>query len=89
MINPMQFHLPMQPYVVLQARAIMQLAASPILHLSQDDSFNRSTAVWPSCHIQMDKDALVAIDSAIPQVAQAGSHWVGELSNVTLECSSA
>lgn len=74
MINQIQFHLPMQPYVDFQARAIMQLAASPI-HLPQDDPFNRSSAVWPSFRIQMDKDGLIPIDSTtIPQVAQAGSH---------------
>ncbi|KAF7806902.1 protein TIFY 4B-like isoform X3 [Senna tora] len=53
-----------------KARAIMQLAANPI-HLPQDDQSNRSTAVWPSCHLHMDKDVLVPVDSIIPQVTQA------------------
>ena len=57
----------------LQAQAIMQLAASPF-HLPQDDPFNRSVSGWPSCHMQMDKDALVQVDTTIPQVALAGDY---------------
>lgn len=64
----------MQPYVDLQARAIMQLAASPI-YIPQDEPFKRSTSVWP-CHLQMDKDTLVPIDGTISQFAQPGNPQV-------------
>ncbi|XP_028776430.1 protein TIFY 4B-like isoform X2 [Neltuma alba] len=60
---------PDKPYVDLQARAIMQLAASPI-YIPQDEPFKRSTSVWP-CHLQMDKDILVPIDGTISQFSQA------------------
>ncbi|XP_054791069.1 protein TIFY 4B-like isoform X2 [Prosopis cineraria] len=60
---------PDKPYVDLQARAIMQLAASPI-YVPQDEPFKRSTSVWP-CHLQMDKDTLVPLDGTISQFAQA------------------
>ncbi|KAI4345687.1 hypothetical protein L6164_012787 [Bauhinia variegata] len=54
-----------------KARAIMQIAASPT-HSPPDELFNRSSTVWPSsCHLQMDKDALVPFDMTIPQVAKA------------------
>ncbi|KAI9089706.1 hypothetical protein K1719_028999 [Acacia pycnantha] len=52
-----------------KARAIMQLAASPI-YIPHDETFKRSTSVWP-CHLQMDKETLVPIDGTIPQFAQA------------------
>ncbi|CAJ1977161.1 unnamed protein product [Sphenostylis stenocarpa] len=54
-----------------KARAIMQLAASPVQFI-QDDPLHGNTAVWSSpCHLPMDKDALVPVDTTIFQVAQA------------------
>ncbi|XP_027365169.1 protein TIFY 4B isoform X3 [Abrus precatorius] len=54
-----------------KARAIMQLAASPI-QFTQDDPLNGNAAVWASpCHVHMDKDVLVPVDTTILQVAQA------------------
>ncbi|KAH1230811.1 Protein TIFY 4B [Glycine max] len=54
-----------------KARAIMQLATSPV-QLTQDDPLNGNAAVWTSpCHLPMDKDVLVPVDTTILQVAQA------------------
>ncbi|MED6108071.1 Protein TIFY 4B-like isoform X1 [Stylosanthes scabra] len=54
-----------------KAQAIMHLAASPV-QFAQDDPVNRSTAVWTSpCHIPLDKDAPVPVDTTMVQVAQA------------------
>ncbi|KAK7280075.1 hypothetical protein RJT34_25137 [Clitoria ternatea] len=54
-----------------KARAIMQLAASPV-QLGQDDPANGNAAVWTSpCHLPMDKDVLVPADTTILQVTQA------------------
>ncbi|KAK4257995.1 hypothetical protein QN277_007510 [Acacia crassicarpa] len=52
-----------------KARAIMQLAASPI-YIPHDEPLKRSTSVWP-CHLKMDKDTLVPFDGTISQIAQA------------------
>ena len=62
----------MQPYVDLQAHAIMQLAASPG-HLLQESPFNTGKSVWP-CRLQEDKDALAPIGTKISQFAQAGMY---------------
>lgn len=68
----------------LQARAIMQLAASPV-QFPQDDPLNRNAAVWASsCHLPMDKDILVPVDTTMLQVAQAGRNWVERLLYFTL-----
>jgi len=57
----------------LQARAIMQLAASPV-QFTQDDPLHGNAPVWSSpCHLPLDKDGLIPVDTAILQVAQAGS----------------
>ncbi|TKY51193.1 TIFY 4B [Spatholobus suberectus] len=54
-----------------KARAIMQLAVSPV-QFTQDDPLNGNAAVWTSsCHLPMDKDVLVPVDTTILQVAQA------------------
>ena len=83
--NPIRLHLPMQPYLDLQARAIMQLATSPV-QLTQDDPLNGNAAVWTSpCHLPMDKDVLVPVDTTILQVAQAGSKWVQRLLDFALK----
>ena len=58
---------------ILQARAIMQLAASPV-HFTQDDPLHGNASVWSSpCHLPMDKDVLIPVDTTILKVAQAGS----------------
>lgn len=68
-------------YLDLQARAIMQLAVSPV-QFTQDDPSNGNAAVWPSpCHLPMDKDVLIPVDTTILQVAQSGSKWVERLLN--------
>ncbi|KHN15730.1 Protein TIFY 4B [Glycine soja] len=54
-----------------KARAIMQLAVSPV-QFTQDDPSNGNAAVWPSpCHLPMDKDVLIPVDTTILQVAQS------------------
>ncbi|WVY98147.1 hypothetical protein V8G54_030298 [Vigna mungo] len=56
-----------------KARAIMQLAASPV-QFTQDDPLHGNASAWSSpCHLPMDKDVLIPVDTAILQVAQAGS----------------
>ncbi|KAL1342622.1 hypothetical protein HN51_029151 [Arachis hypogaea] len=54
-----------------KAQAIMQLAASPV-QFAQEDPVNRNTTVWVSpCHIPLDKDVPVPVDTTMVQVAQA------------------
>ncbi|XP_014513649.1 protein TIFY 4B isoform X4 [Vigna radiata var. radiata] len=54
-----------------KARAIMQLAASPV-QFTQDDPLHGNTSAWSSpCHLPMDKDVRIPVDTAILQVAQA------------------
>nr|XP_007143309.1 hypothetical protein PHAVU_007G061400g [Phaseolus vulgaris]ESW15303.1 hypothetical protein PHAVU_007G061400g [Phaseolus vulgaris] len=54
-----------------KARAIMQLAASPV-HFTQDDPLHGNASVWSSpCHLPMDKDVLIPVDTTILKVAQA------------------
>ncbi|XP_057423341.1 protein TIFY 4B isoform X2 [Lotus japonicus] len=61
---------PDKRHLDLQARSIMQLAASPV-QCPQDDPSNKNAAVWAStCPSLMDKDALFPVDTAILQVAQ-------------------
>lgn len=75
----------MQRHLDLQARSIMQLAASPV-QFPQDDPSNKNAAVWAStCPSLMDKDALFPVDTAILQVAQTGSNWVERLLNFALK----
>jgi len=51
----------------------MQLAASPV-QFTQDDPLHGNAPVWSSpCHLPLDKDGLIPVDTAILQVAQAGS----------------
>ncbi|XP_027936075.1 protein TIFY 4B-like isoform X1 [Vigna unguiculata] len=59
-----------------KARAIMQLAASPV-QFTQDDPLHGNAPVWSSpCHLPLDKDGLIPVDTAILQVAQAGNKMV-------------
>ncbi|XP_017414905.1 protein TIFY 4B isoform X3 [Vigna angularis] len=59
-----------------KARAIMQLAASPV-QFTQDDPLHGHASAWSSpCHLPMDKDVLIPVDTAILQVAQAGNKMV-------------
>ncbi|XP_068490008.1 protein TIFY 4B-like isoform X3 [Phaseolus vulgaris] len=59
-----------------KARAIMQLAASPV-HFTQDDPLHGNASVWSSpCHLPMDKDVLIPVDTTILKVAQAGNKMV-------------
>ncbi|XP_014513648.1 protein TIFY 4B isoform X3 [Vigna radiata var. radiata] len=59
-----------------KARAIMQLAASPV-QFTQDDPLHGNTSAWSSpCHLPMDKDVRIPVDTAILQVAQAGNKMV-------------
>lgn len=77
----------MQPYLDLQAQAIMQLATSPV-QFPQDDPLNKNAAVWASpCNVPIDKDVLFPIDTTILHVAQTGSNWVERLLDfATLMC---
>lgn len=62
----------------------MQLAANPVQF--KDDPSNGNAAVWTSpCHLPMDKDVPVPIDTTILQVAQAGSKWVERDFNFALK----
>ncbi|XP_058769706.1 protein TIFY 4A-like isoform X3 [Vicia villosa] len=52
-----------------KAQSIMQLAASPST-FPQDNPLNKNAAVWASCSIPIDKDALFPTNTTILQVSQ-------------------
>lgn len=64
-----------QPYVDLQARAIVHLAANPS-HLLQDDIIGRAASLWSyPCHLQTvsDSNRLIAPSTTTSLIMRTGN----------------